>query len=707
MPISAIHPKKTLERRHVLSSGAIVEYEQHGRGIVALVLAEQKDKWKIINADGTELNLPAARLYLLPGSVPESVADTTAAKLEYLKQVLHDVETIYTTIELEEVWNTIQGEIPEISIDELTEIALVDNSLVNHLAVRHALFNDKIFFKRKKNGYEPRSPEVVEELKTQAAAEAKKFQRQHLLKETLAKLYKTPSAILPEEIYEIEKIAALGSSAPVAKDLFTILDETLQLCGLPVDGKPEKKAFRYLQAIGHFTPHQNLAAIRLGRSERFSPKILQDAALIGDLSKDPLASKRIDIRNLLIITIDDDSTQDIDDGLSVERTPDGGYRLGIHITDVASHIAPESELEKEAVDRGTSVYFPDGRIAMLPKQLSEGALSLFHGVDRLAISFFLELDAHYNILTREVQPTLINVRQRMSYDTADAQLYQDGLDTSTISPEVAQLLEQLWAITCELESRRANAGAIQFLRKEMNPKLDEKLHVSLEVADFDTPAHKLVGEMMIVANETAALYASSFNAPLAYRGQEAPDVDIQQQCLDIPEGPARDYCQRSFLKRSTVTTQSTKHFGLGLQAYAQLTSPLRRATDLINQRQINALLLDGVSHYTEEQFSLLLAEIEARVSEASQLQRERTRYWLLHYLKQENIKELEGLVTRIDGLKPLAEVSVIFSVLPFTPLKPKKNYSDPSSVKLGDVVKLRIERLDPRDDLIRLVQLPG
>jgi exoribonuclease-2 len=226
--------------------------------------------------------------------------------------------------------------------------------------------------------------------------------------------------------------------------------------------------------------------------------------------------------------------------------------------------------------------------------------------------------------------------------------------------------------------------------------------IVLEDTSEDTPARKLVSELMILANETGALFAAEHGVSLVFRGQERPDVNVAEQGQHIPEGPAREYAQRGFLKRSTVGVVPCPHFGLGIKAYSQLTSPIRRVVDLINQRQLSTFLAQGAPRYTADEVSALLIDIEPYLDEASYLQRTRHRYWLHRFLMQEGITHLPAVVVRVDGPKPLAELEVIYTLSTFVPMRRE---GGAHGLKVGQRVNLKIQEIHPRRELFLLSEV--
>lgn len=689
-----IQPGRAAESDVRIRLGAIVEYEQHGAPHLAMVTGERRGKWLVTNIAGAQLELPPDRLYLLPGEPRD--AENAAKRAEIIKTLSDEASALRSMVNLGELWELVQGERREVSVRDLTELMLGENSAVNHLAMRRCLLDDAIYFKRKKTTYEPRPPEVVSELRVRAEIEAEKTRAREALVSAVATRLRDSSAELPSSIAILERYAALGKSFEDAKEASALIDDIVKRSGISIDARGEDRAFRLLVKAKHFSDDENLALIRLNRDVGFSRELEEEAERY---SRDAAAlaeraESRVDLRDVFTVTIDNESTRDIDDALSVERIVNG-WRVGIYIADVAASVPQGSPLEQEALARATTVYTPDLTIPMFPAIFSEGAASLVEGQDRLVIASLLDVDEEMRVIERRIVPAVIRVKRRLTYELADQLLEQPNDDV-----RLCESLELLWRLSSSLEAERLQNGALSFNRKEMNARVLPDGRIVLEDNNEDTPAHRLVSELMIAANETAALFARSKGAPLIFRSQEPPDVVLAEQGLEIPEGVARDFYRRSFLKRSVTGTEPLAHFGLGLPAYAQSTSPIRRAADLVNQRQLLALAMTGRPLFDREKLGELMIHLERGLDEAVEIQRERNRYFLLKYLRQEGLKEIEATILRCDGPKPLAELDRTFSIVPFIPA----GDPDPAIVRrrLGTRTRLRIENLDPRRDILTL-----
>jgi len=587
----------------------------------------------------------------------------------------------------------------------LTELAFEKDSLETRLATRRVLVQDQLFFKRRKTTFEPRTEEVVAELRVQLDTEARKEVEQTLLVEALLDRLKNPGTALPDTVSSIEQLAVFGSQAPHWKEALALVEKVIESASLSIGGGREDKAFKLLVAVGRFSADENLALRRYRREVQFSPDVTAEAEQLASSTSHTLAldTPRTDLTSLFTITVDNSDTRDIDDALSLEQTNDG-FRIGVHIADVASVIPAESSVGEEALARGTSIYCPDCHVPMVAKVLSENALSLTEGEKRPVISFLIEFDKDFQIRKREIISSIIQVTARMSYDEVDAILCQEH-EQAAAGYEKRVMLHRLWEVTTKLEMKRLENGAIQYSRRQQVPILQEDGTIILETSYEDSPSHKMVGELMILANETGATWAKKNNIPLIFRTQEPPEVTLEDQGLDIPNGIAREYFRRTFMKRSANSAEPLVHSGLALPLYTQVTSPIRRIIDLINQRQLAQFLNTGHPLYDVEKIKELIQRLEITLGDALAVQRESNRYWLLKYLQQEKVQQIEGTVIKVDTPRPLAELGIIYTLHSFHPYGYKQDRQTKTKKKVGDRVKLKVENIDPRRDVLVLGEI--
>ncbi|MCB0339724.1 MAG: RNB domain-containing ribonuclease, partial [Bdellovibrionales bacterium] len=401
---------------------------------------------------------------------------------------------------------------------------------------------------------------------------------------------------------------------------------------------------------------------------------------------------REDLTHLTCITIDDLTTRDMDDALSIERTA-SGYSLGVHISDVSALVPPGSALDLDAKSRGVSLYLPESTINMLPDTLSEDKLSLVSGEVRLCISFLFELDSFHHVVSSQIKASRIRVRQRLSYDQVDAVL--ERRSDESLEP-IRELVEMLYQVSTEYEAWRIDRGALKLSRKDVNVFVRSGGD-DFELVEFDeaSPARSLVGELMVLANSTCAEFCAKNDLVILYRGQPSSEEVSPSELNQIPSGPAYEYALRSKLKRSVTAFSPQPHASLGLNAYTQATSPIRRYADLCAQRQLLHFLSYGKGFYSLEAFEQIAAELDHPLTVAKAVNRYSKRYWLLKYLArlQRSRSTIRGTVIRTDLKNPIVELEQVY-------LPVSVRFS--GEVSRGDRVELRIVDVDPRYDHLKL-----
>src|SRR6266480_1110299 len=319
---------------------------------------------------------------------------------------------------------------------------------------------------------------------------------------------------------------------------------------------------------------------------------------------------REDLRGEFIVTVDPDDARDFDDAIHVEKIG-SGWRLGVHIADVAAYVEPDSPLDREARRRGNSVYLPDRVIPMLPERLSNGVCSLNPGVDRLTHSVFIHFDKRGNAKSARFARTVIRSARRLTYKQAYAIL------TAAPSDQLGERLHLAWELAALLRQRRFEHGALDLDFPEVKVWVDKDGHpVKLERVENDK-SHQLVEEFMLAANETVARELKKRAVPTIYRIHENPDpeklaefrefvlgfnytvgdvthrAELQRLLAAIrgkPEEQALKVALLKSLKRARYFPQPLGHYGLAKTNYLHFTSPIRRYADLVAHR---ALATDG------------------------------------------------------------------------------------------------------------------
>ena len=349
----------------------------------------------------------------------------------------------------------------------------------------------------------------------------------------------------------------------------------------------------------------------------FPKKVLNEAENIDDKIDQTNIKNRFDFRDKIIFTIDGEDSKDLDDAVIVEKNIEGNYMLGVHIADVSYYVKENSELDKEARFRGTSIYMFDKVIPMLPKKLSNGICSLNAGEDRYTLSVIMEIDKNGNIIDSEILKGIINVKERMNY--TDVQKILEGKDKKVLKKykeyiDKFKLMEELANL---LETKRLKEGSINLDIPESKIILD-KNGFAIDVKKYElTVANNIIEQFMLLANETVAEKFYWLETPFIYRVHEAPDMDkikeLNKYLFGLGykiKGNKENIHPKSFanvleevkgkeeekiianlilhtLKIAKYESENKGHFGIASKYYCHFTSPIRRYPDLFIHRIIS------------------------------------------------------------------------------------------------------------------------
>ena len=351
----------------------------------------------------------------------------------------------------------------------------------------------------------------------------------------------------------------------------------------------------------------------------FPDAVLTEAGQISEQVPVEELARREDLRAALIYTIDPDDARDFDDAIQVEKTP-GGWRLGVHIADVSHYVSAGTALDKEAFERGNSVYLADRVIPMLPERLSNGICSLKPEVERLTRTVFIEFTRAGKMKTARFSMSVIRSAARLTYKQAFAILTGKTPDplpatvpdrTEAIPPAVVENIRLAWELASLLRKNRFDNGSLDLDFPEVKVWLDANgAPVKLEKVENDI-SHQLIEEFMLVANEAVAREIKQRKYPSVYRIHENPDPDRLaefrdlvrnydfragdltqrrevQRLLEAIKGRPEEYALKiaflKSLKRAAYSTESLGHYGLAKVNYTHFTSPIRRYADLVVHR---------------------------------------------------------------------------------------------------------------------------
>lgn len=442
--------------------------------------------------------------------------------------------------------------------------------------------------------------------------------------------------------------------------------------------KPEGKI---VEIIGHVNnPGTDVLSIvmDLGIRTEFPEKVLNQAVRVGKPVSEADCAGRLDLRDWRMVTIDGEDAKDLDDAVSLDREGEN-YRLGVHIADVANYVQERSALDREALERGTSVYLADRVIPMLPHKLSNGICSLNAGEDRLALSCIMTISPDGEILEHQIAETVIRVDRRMSYNKVEAVLNGEE-QALTEYAEFVPMIAQMKELSDLIRKRRGRRGSIDFDFPETKIELDEQGR-PVDVHPYErNAATKIIEDFMLMANETVAEEYFWREIPFLYRTHETPDEEKIRQLsafvnnfgyhihtrnevrpkeiqklLDKAEGtPEEGLISRLALrsmKRARYTTENTGHFGLAAKYYTHFTSPIRRYPDLQIHRIIKETLRGRMNEDREDHYGEILPKVAAQCSErerrAEEAEREVEKMKKAEYMKGHIGEEYRGVISGV------------------------------------------------------------
>ncbi|MCA6597926.1 MAG: VacB/RNase II family 3'-5' exoribonuclease [Pseudanabaena sp. M046S1SP1A06QC] len=663
-----------------MEKGTLVEVKLHGdRRLVVIDRPEGKKHFQAIDENGNTHTIhPREINYIIKASV-ENFSFTYTQIPTFLQQV----ENFLDPSSLEVAWEILIEDNQPTNPSDLANLLFSEISAVTSYASYCLLSSDKIYFKQKGDLYEPRSNSQVSELKHQAEAAA---QRARLIEEFQNKL--TTKLAGGEVTWTTSDRSRLDCLERYALNGDETTDKAAaqELLNFAKRPKNEQAAFQMLVDLGIWSEHENLNLLRSQIPIRFANELIAAAQECFTAPiPDHMGDLRRDLTHLHVYTIDDISTTEIDDGLSIETLADGHKRIWIHIADPTRWLDPDSPLDRDARKRGTSVYLPTGVIPMFPIELAAGPMSLIENKVCHAVSFAVDLDevgavSHYEIVTSLVKPNY-----RLTYEDVEEMLQLGVEDDLDRLADYARLRKK-W---------RVEQGAIEIHLPDTNVKVDSKNgdRLTLELME-DTFSRQLVAEMMILAGEVAAKFAQTNNIPIPYRYQEQPELPPLDTLMQLPSGPVREFAICRCMTKGSLGLYASRHAGLGLEAYAQVTSPIRRYSDLLAHWQIKAFLRGEPLPFTAEMLTAILQAIDPAIWDANQVERQSVKYWSLEYLRRNKDVVWEALM--LDWLRENEKLALVM----IEDLGLKLPMRINRQIQVGDNLRIKTGEVDPRKDII-------
>ena len=479
----------------------------------------------------------------------------------------------------------------------------------------------------------------------------------------------------------------------------------------------------------------------------FPPEVLAQAeALDGTVHPEP---GRMDLRELITFTIDPADARDFDDAVSCEPLPDGGFRLGVHIADVTRFVEKDTPLDREALNRGTSVYLPGEVVPMLPHRLSTDLCSLNEGVDKYTMSVLLDYDEHAHVRRVRITPSLIRSRRRFTYEEVQKHLScmpkvrrRDFDPHERYDDPILESLYYMNLLFRKLHRQRLRRGSLDFSTPEPRFQLDETgMPIAIHLRQ-QMDSHRLVEEFMLAANRAVAEHLQKSGRPAVYRVHEPPAGDKPQRFTDFMQHLGvrvdREELQRvkgwqrildSFagtekrlvleevilrsMMKARYEVSNDGHFGLAFDSYTHFTSPIRRYPDLLVHR-ILKLLARG------ESYSLAEVRKAARISSQQELvaqeaEREAVKIKQLLYLEQRVGDVFRGVIRGVERFGLFVELSEVLvdGLIPAQQMDDDFYDYDEKSwtfrgrrtgtvYQLGQVLQVQITRCDVQERLLDL-----
>lgn len=389
---------------------------------------------------------------------------------------------------------------------------------------------------------------------------------------------------------------------------------------------------------------------------------------------------RRDLRNQQIVTIDGADAKDLDDAVTVRKLENGNYFLGVHIADVSYYVTEDSILDKEAFERGTSVYLTDRVIPMIPQRLSNGICSLNPQVPRLTMSCEMEIDLSGSILQHEIFQSVIQTSERMTYSAVNAILEEDDTQTIERYNDLVPMFHLMKELHQILETRRSRRGAINFEDREAKIIVDTEGHpIDIELRERGV-GERLIESFMLAANETVAEHFNRLKLPFIYRIHEQPKEekmqrffdfaaalgilvkgtkntitpkDLQQVIHDVEDKPEAAVINTMLLRsmqQARYSEDNYGHYGLAAEYYTHFTSPIRRYPDLIVHRLIRTYSQDQ-SDAAKEKWAEALPDIADHSSKMErrsvEAEREVDSMKKAEYMQEKLGEEFDGIISSV------------------------------------------------------------
>ncbi len=499
------------------------------------------------------------------------------------------------------------------------------------------------------------------------------------------------------------------------------------------DGSPAGEIIEILGESGDFFVEE-LSLIRAhGLREEFPAEVITEAeqkAARGITDND--LSGRLDLRNELIITVDGEDTRDIDDAISISY--DGNfYRLGVHIADVSNYVARGGVIDNEAYARGTSVYFPDRVLPMLPPALSNDICSLNEGVDRLTLSCLMTVDKQGVVIEKNIMPSVIRSRRRMTYK-AITKIYEQDSETIEQYPDLVNFVQTAVSLTKILQNARANRGGVAMDLKEAKILYSNG---EISIPDYErTISHEMIEQFMVLANESVATLMTAKKMPFVYRVHEQPSAEkagdfsaflgeagintefdpenvspmdykkLLESLKDTAIYPLVNRIMLRSMMKAKYSPENLGHFGLASDCYCHFTSPIRRYPDLCIHRIIKESIKNADK--ARSVYTNIVSSVSEQSSKceknATEAERDVDALYISVYMQDKIGEEYDAIISGVTAFGIFAELAnTVEGLIPIDTLPDDYYDFDETSYtlrgtrntfRLGEKLRVRVDGVD-------------
>lgn len=484
--------------------------------------------------------------------------------------------------------------------------------------------------------------------------------------------------------------------------------------------------------------------------EAFPAEVMDEADSAPDsITEEEIAEQgRRDLRGLNIVTIDGEDAKDLDDAVNVQRLENGHYKLGVHIADVGYYVREGSELDKEAYDRGCSVYLVDRVIPMLPHRLSNGICSLNPQVDRLTMSCEMEFNEQMKVVKHDVFTSVIRTKERMTYSNVRKILEDEDPELLERYSPLIDDFRLMKELAMKLRDARMRRGAVDFDFEESKIIVDENGKAVDIVKRERSVAEQIIEEFMLAANETVAEHFHWLKVPFLYRIHEDPDPeklqnfmafaanfgyhvkgrgnsvhpralqDLLEQIQGTKEQTVISTMMLRSMKQAKYDAESTGHFGLAAEYYSHFTSPIRRYPDLVIHRVMREVIENGgaLTQKRHDYLSSRMPDIAQQSSErervAVEAERDTEQLKKAEYMQDKVGEEFEAMVSSVTSFGMFIELdNTVEGLIRLSAMSDDYYHFDEGHMaligertsrvfRIGDEVKIRVAKVNMDDHTI-------